>query len=441
MTDYNIRRINRYGVITPTPLGGLALTLEKYMKYERQGKQYMPNPAWATVKLYKAKKGIFPWGFINLVDRIFKKYCETHTEDTYKIEQEFLVGDFQGTVMRSLTFFDDNTLREYQKTAIMELYKNNGGILSMPTGSGKTKTAIEYLKLMKRQSLVIVTTLDIKKQWQDQCKDLPYVMVENYQNRKIVNEISKYDIIIFDESHHVSAKTIYNLSMKCKSDAQLIGLSATPTREDGEEMKLEAALGNIVFTITRKELIKQGYLVDASVKYFAPTFELSGNPRYMEYADIYKEAIVNNWNRNNMIVGIATKSTLNKNKTLILVSMIEHGKYLYEQIEKNGVNVIFLHGSSGKEERNQDLSKFDVIIATNIFNEGKDIPFLDVVVLAAGGKSSILLTQRIGRVLRTYPGKTKALIIDFVDDVKYLREHYERRKKILEEEFEVISDE
>lgn len=65
---------------------------------------------------------------------------------------------------------------------------------------------------------------------------------------------------------------------------------------------------------------------------------------------------------------------------------------------------------------------------------------LDALILAGAGKSPTRALQRIGRVIRSNSGKKDAVVIDFFDDVKYLRAHSKRREKLYrsEAEFQVI---
>ncbi len=79
-----------------------------------------------------------------------------------------------------------------------------------------------------------------------------------------------------------------------------------------------------------------------------------------------------------------------------------------------------------------------IIIATSIFDEGIDIPHLETLIIAGGGKSAIKTTQRIGRVLRKFPGKSKAMVHDFADDCRWLKDHYKERRTIYEDDFEVV---
>ena len=66
--------------------------------------------------------------------------------------------------------------------------------------------------------------------------------------------------------------------------------------------------------------------------------------------------------------------------------------------------------------------------------EGLDIPRLDCLILAGGGRSSTRAFQRIGRVLRLYPGKTRGIVFDFEDATPMLRRHSDIRKKLFRTE-------
>jgi len=76
----------------------------------------------------------------------------------------------------------------------------------------------------------------------------------------------------------------------------------------------------------------------------------------------------------------------------------------------------------------------DVLVASKIFDQGIDIPQLDALILAGSGKSSARALQRIGRVIRNYPGKEKAIVVDFYDNCKFLREHSKARLKVYKTE-------
>jgi superfamily II DNA or RNA helicase len=424
MTSFKIEKVGNYGVITPKPEGKLAAMLNKKLSYERPGKEFMPNPAWALVRLYSLKRGVFPWGLRDLVDKIFTAWKDYSGDDFIWVY-----------TYDSRAHLNISTLRPYQNDAVRALLKNGGGILCMPTGSGKTITALEYLRIMEKPSLIVVPTLDIKKMWEKKIVDLGLsgIYVINFQSPTAKELVASVDIVVFDECHHVCAKTLYNLAMCARTNTIILGCSATTEREDGEDMRMFGALGKIVYQISRRELIDMKYLSDATVHYFTPTFDTGGD-YVLTYPELYEKHIVKNESRNEIAIRYAEDQVAVGKKVLILISQIEHGQFIYDKlhIEKK----VFCHGTT--DDRYKNLAEFDCIVASNIFNEGIDLPELDVVILAAGGKSSIQLTQRVGRVLRLKKNGTKAIIVDFQDKPKHLAKHYKKRRALLEEDFEVI---
>jgi len=419
---YLINKYWNYGKITPLPSGILANQLDKELQYTRQGAQFMPHPEWAIVRLYGKAKGTFPWGLLDKVEHILKTFKQEYTIVYKQSLQE----------MKPLPII----LRPYQVDAVKELIRGNNGILCMPTGAGKTLVVCEYLKLYPNlRSVVVVPTIDIRTQWQSY--NVPNMLVTTYQNPELKKEkfMEQFDIHVYDECHHVAAKSLYTLAMKCKTSAKLIGVSATTTREDREDMRIFGALGPVIYTIPRDELIRLGFLANAKVFYLQPRFPNDG--KYMTYQEVYVTDIVENDDRNDMIISTALEEAKNQRKILILVSQITHGEYLYNQLKDGKYKVAFMNGKV--KDRGRDMNQYNIIIATSIYDEGYDLPTLDTIILAAGGKSSIKLTQRIGRVLRPKHDGREAHIYDFEDTPKYLRKHYMKRMGILAEDFEIIN--
>lgn len=291
---YTINKRGNYGIIDPVPDGGLSKTLDKYLQYEKKGIEFMPNRLWGIVRFYNIKKGTFPFGLIKKVMKIMDKYCEK-TKDTYTLA--YSPKDYSD----KLSLIDNiKGLRDYQKEAIKALIKNSGGVLRIATSGGKTITIIEYIKLLNITALIIVPTLEIKSQWEEYA--IPNIMVSTYQNPKLrLKGMLDYELIVFDESHHVAAKTLFSIAQRTNTSTILIGVSASE-REDGEEMRIVAALGDTVYNIDRKELIMKGYISDAEVIYLKPNFKTDG--KYKDYPTVYNEEIILNNSRNKMIINI-----------------------------------------------------------------------------------------------------------------------------------------
>jgi len=242
------------------------------------------------------------------------------------------------------------------------------------------------------------------------------------------------DISILDECHIGAAETIQKIGAAIRSQ-YTIGLSASPDRDDQADMLIEALFGKIIINISASQLIEQGFLVKPYIR-FLPVPAIDGLPS--NYKQIYNMYISENKTRNDLIVKAGMRLVEQKFVTMVLFKEIEHGKRLYKEF-KDKINCNMLNGSMNTEYRQKIIDevkdgKCNLLLASSIFDIGVDIPLLSGLVLAGGGKSSVRALQRIGRVIRAYPGKDMAAIVDFADQAKYLIDHSKIRKSIYKRE-------
>jgi len=243
---------------------------------------------------------------------------------------------------------------------------------------------------------------------------------------------------LLDECHVAACQTIQELSRHINPEF-LYGMSASPWRDDGADLMIESILGNRIIDISASTLIKQGLLVKPIIKFK----RVPGTKVGTNYQSIYKNYIVENDIRNKMVTDSAENLVKKGYKTLVLYNSLKHGKILEKQISQR-IPCKLLSGkdpTSVREYAREDLlnNKINCIIASRIFDLGVDIPELSGLIVAGSGKSSVRALQRIGRVIRSNPGKKVAAVIDFVDDAKYLKDHAQSRKRIYssEEEFDI----
>jgi superfamily II DNA or RNA helicase len=244
--------------------------------------------------------------------------------------------------------------------------------------------------------------------------------------------INKYFLV--SNCHQVAAKTFYTVLQNCYNAKMVVGMTATATgRSDGEDMKIIAAVGDIVYSIPIQKLTEDGYLVPAKVnilnikKYQVGLMD--------EYRDIYTNGIVLNEERNRKAVDIAIKES-SKGVVLIYIDIIEHGNIIMKLLkERKQKNVIFVHGGIKKRKKIlQDIvnGKYKIVIGSKIYGTGINVPKFTTLVLVGGGRGIIKITQLVGRMLRLNEGKNIVNIYDFNDLCKNLKTHYQKRIKIYE---------
>lgn len=244
-------------------------------------------------------------------------------------------------------------------------------------------------------------------------------------------------LVLLDECHLAACDTVQAISRNIKGE-YVYGMSASPWRDDGADMLIEAFLGRNIVDLGARTLIKQGYLVNPDIRFLAPKpYKFKTG----KYPSIYSKYIVENDQRNTMIVKATTSMVEQKFVPVVLFNTIKHGDNLYNKL-KNIVPTGLLSGKDNSKQREKikdelESGKIKCVIASKIYDVGVDIPILSGLVIAGAGKSSVRALQRIGRVIRPYPGKTTAAIVDFSDQAPYLNDHAEIRRKIYETEFNV----
>lgn len=157
--------------------------------------------------------------------------------------------------------------------------------------------------------------------------------------------------IVVSNCHHIPSNTVSEVSRFCKNAYYRIGVSATPWRDAGDDLLIDAVLAKRKpeNSINASKLIELGYLVPCTI-YFVP---IKQQFKGKNYHKLYEEAIIKNKERNKSIVKIALKMKVTKNtKTLILIQRIEHGemlqKMLLEKIEEKA-KIINVTNDNGKQ--------------------------------------------------------------------------------------------
>ena len=275
---------------------------------------------------------------------------------------------------------------------------------------------------------------------EDSEKETSQEMKEKYDT--ISNLIHSAKGMICDEVQHWAAETCQVIADHSDNARFRYGLSATPWRDMGDDLLIDACFGKMIAEINASFLIRQKILVKPTI-YFVHTKKKLGDD--VPYQTAYKDGITNNEERNLMIANVAQNMVKEGRHVLVSVKHVEHGLTLESLIPGS----TFMQGSNTAKSRQKHIEKMRVkeapiTIATSIFDEGIDVKPLDGLILAGRGKSQTRALHRIGRVIRTFEDpvtgfiKKDAYIVDFHDNMKYMLSHSRARRRIYETEPEFI---
>jgi len=322
-------------------------------------------------------------------------------------------------------------LRPYQiyMKQLIKDSKDGFTIAVLPTGTGKTKTALslihEYsrtlfvtprINLTHQTASVFGDSLEVGIMQGSKSKNIGAAhIVANLQTlTRRVDELPEFDLVLWDEVHY-SFKQIQQLITKLPN-AKHIGLTATAYTAAGIPL-----CDSIIEPFDIQYFIKRGYLANL-VQYQAMTVDEKKLKRSStgDFTQRSIEEVTDDVFSKNVIK--ATKDAL-RGQTLVFASSINHCNQLSIGYKKAGFKVLTLHSQQKNPQRIlQSFKNGDaqILVTVDMVSFGTDIPAVVTGIIARPVGSKSLWRQMVGRILRTAPDKGEALLLDCGGNLKRL---------------------
>lgn len=250
---------------------------------------------------------------------------------------------------------------------------------------------------------------------------------------ELQNTLARFGQLVVDECHRAAAPS-YLRVLDVFPGRYRVGLTATPARADGTAPVYAWRLGVEQITVT----VSANHVVVPRLRCIENPYKASASVRLDRdgwYGRLISD-MARNSARNAVLVDEIAALHEAGRTVLVLTGLVAHAEQLVDELAKAGVEAVALSGRA--RGRKRDFERFRggevrVCVATQLADEGLDVPILDAVVLALPSRSEARLTQRVGRVMRTAPGKSDAIVISFEDPlVPMLRGQTSQRRTLLE---------
>lgn len=313
------------------------------------------------------------------------------------------------------------------KAIVKDFTKNFTGrfLLVIPTGGGKTFTAVKSvcalfdsgkLKVSDDKVLWVAHRTELLTQAKetfekflinnksliDLDKNIAFAMVPGQKKLKDLMAEKNIKLAVIDEAHH-SAATSYQIIMS-NTNIGVLGLTATPSRHDGEPLEFEHESYSVGFP----DLIRKGLILKPHIR------KIKTGASYT-IGDLDKEGMeaLNNGNRNSCIANEIKNNLEDYRKVIIFVGTNNHAEVLCNQLRKIEdiancyESIDYIH--SGRFSNEADRKSFighqqslgrSIIVNVQMLTEGYDDSKINTVIMAAPSKSKLYYMQAVGRAIR-----------------------------------------
>ncbi len=232
-----------------------------------------------------------------------------------------------------------------------------------------------------------------------------------------------WDYIVIDEFHHSDAPT-YRAVIAASRGAFLLGLTATPERQDGHDV-LQLCDYNVAWEVRLHDAIRRRWLIpfhyfgvaDDTVDYGTlPWRNGRFDPTAVENALIVEQR-----------VDLALRHALEKGydgprrATVGFCAGRRHAQFMADRFNARGLDSAFVTGEIAIAERERIYERFadptdplEWLFVADVLNEGVDIPAINSILFLRPTDSATIFIQQLGRGLRLHPGCEVLTVVDLV---------------------------
>lgn len=357
-------------------------------------------------------------------------------------------------------------LRSYQMEAFNQWdLMGRRGVVILPTGAGKTRLALHTILALKAKTLILVPTRVLLHQWREEItKNLKVsagilgdgqwqisdITVATYESaiRSVGSIGDQFLLVVVDEAHHfLSGMRIEIIEMLCAP--YCLALSATFAYDSDLHHRVAALLGPVVFQLAMDDLkgtvlapfqkflilvnlnVVERRLYDGLMVGFREVFDkLKQENLGLNSTELFqllgrspkgKKALANL--REAKVIAARCDEKI-KRLSDLLFRFKARKILIFTADAETAINIsaailafpILAETSKAERKRGLDLfveGKLSVLVTCRVLNEGFDVPSADMAIIVGGAHGAREHIQRMGRVLRSAPGKS-ALIYEIV---------------------------
>jgi len=345
--------------------------------------------------------------------------------------------------------------RPYQQDAIAKarqaIESDRRALVIMATGLGKTVVAGEVIDWWLRENpsddvLMVAHVKELVRQleratWRhlprwiptqsltgdDRPDRLSGVTCATVQSAvKAIESGWRPGLVVVDEAHHAGEGGYFQELLDGTNGSPVLGLTATPWR--GDEYDIATHFGKPVFTMGIAEGMAQGYLAEVDYRLFVDELDWpavsDASERGLTVKELNRRLFLPQ--RDEAVVDTlrdAWQDTIEP-RAIVYCRTINHAEEVAQFLREAGWRrAACINANLSVRDRDLMMSEFrdgriPILTAVDIFNEGVDVPDVNILCFLRVTHSRRIFVQQLGRGLRLAPGKESVKVLDFVSDVR-----------------------
>lgn len=380
---------------------------------------------------------------------------ETLWKSSYQVDEKFLkeYEEFLKTQKKEFKSFSFNQKKtNFMQEKALEKLENlrkkdeNKALIIAATGTGKTYLSAFDVKRFKAKTILFLVhreniLIKAKQSFEEilpqinsfglytgnkkeQNKNYLFSTIQTMSSNFLEFSQDFFDYIIIDEAHHATSPS-YKKILDYFKPKFLLGLTATSNRMDGNSI-YEVFDENIALDIRLNEALENNLIVPFHYYGISDIQSIDYENVDLTKIDLLAKLLSVN-KRVDFIIDKMNfySNSGNKRKVLGFCVSKEHCNFMSEEFNKKGINSITLTSEDSISKREEYIQKLEnendnleVIFTVDIFNEGIDIPSINMVLFLRPTNSPIVFVQQLGRGLRKYKNKEFLTVLDFIGNHK-----------------------
>ncbi len=230
-----------------------------------------------------------------------------------------------------------------------------------------------------------------------------------------------FDIVVIDEFHHAAAAT-YRRILDHLRPRELLGLTATPERSDGYDVRAlfggrTAAELRLWDALGADLLCPFHYFAVADGTDLSQLTWRRGSYDEAQLSHVY----TGNRARAEIILRTVRDKVLDPGQMRALGFCVDvaHANSMAQIFQDAGIPAAAISGHTPQRQRAATLRglrdrSIAIVFSADVLNEGLDIPDIDTILLLRPTESATIFLQQLGRGLRRTPTKPVLTVLDFV---------------------------